>query len=523
VILAPVPFGSNSDGVAGLLGVALTAALLGTFAGLPPNHRVRRLYTAALVVALVIVLWSAAQVVALDGAPWSNAIWRTAGDLIGETHAAIAVARYQPLYSLGYTLLPFIAFLCALIYVRDGARYTVFLNTILIAGFVVSVACIAQYRYAPDTLLWAEKQHYRWSFTGTFVNPNTAATYLGVIMLLALSAGLRHLQRAGGMLLLQRRGPVGRGDMSWGALLGYIGAALVFFVALMLTQSRAGIMASLAGAAVLVVAFVYLEVRRRSSLPIALGACVLVLLGAALVAFFYVERLLRRLEMEGFVDELRACTYKSTWRGITDHIWQGTGLGTFQDVFPRYRMLRCGLDGHWNMAHNLFLEGMLALGAVVFLLCALIVYVYLIYAYARGIRARRQMRFVPLSCLGALVLLTLHSLVDFSMQIPGLAVFVGGVLGAGAAVSLESPGLGNRLRTSASSPSMMAASTQGRGQARLRPKLEEDLLLRAMAAPCGRAPSREGPETQARISASAMAATPKRLALELLRRRYTNR
>jgi len=106
------------------------------------------------------------------------------------------------------------------------------------------------------------------------------------------------------------------------------------------------------------------------------------------------------------------------------------------------------------MAHNLFLEGMLSLGAVVFVLCGLIVYAYLIYAYARGVRTRRQMRFVPLSCLGTLVLLTLHSLVDFSMQIPGLAVLVGGILGAGAAVSLESPRAGIRRR--ASSADMVA-------------------------------------------------------------------
>jgi O-antigen ligase len=443
VAFAPIPFGSNSDGFAGLLGVALTAALLGTLAVRPPNDRVRRLYTAALIVALVIVLWSVAQVVSLHGAPWSNSIWRTAGDLIGETHTAIAVARYQPLYSLGYVLLPFAAFMSALVYVRDSDCYAAFLNTVVTVGFVVIVVCIAQYRYAPEALLWAEKQHYRWSFTGTFVNPNTAATYLGVVMLMALSAGLSHLQRAGGLRLLLLR-PRGAGH--WGAASGYVGAALVFFVALMLTQSRAGIMASLAGAAVLIVAFVYLEVRRRASLPAAFGAGALVLLGAALVAFFYVERLLRRLAIEGFVDELRACTYKSTWRAIADHAWQGTGLGTFQDVFPRYRLLSCGLDGHWNMAHNLFLEGMLSLGAVVFVLCGLIVYAYLIYAYARGIRARRQMRFVPLSCLGTLVLLTLHSLVDFSMQIPGLAVLVGGILGAGAAVSLESRGAGIRHR-----------------------------------------------------------------------------
>lgn len=448
VALAPIPFGSNSDGVAGLIGLALAAALLGTFLAPEPNRRVRRLHTAALAVAVIIALWSAVQVASLDGMPWSSPIWRQTRDLIGVPHDAIALARYQPLYSMGYVLLPLAAFLCALIYVRDSARYTTFLNVVVTAALAITLVCLAQYRYAPDALLWAEKHHYLGSFTASFVNPNTAATYLGVVMLMALSAGLSHLERAGGVAALLRPRWHPADSPRWGAPTAYLLSALVLFVALMLTQSRAGIMASLAGTALLVAAFAYIAMRQRSSLLTALGFGVLALVGAALLAQFYVGRLLLRLQLEGFVDPARSCTYKSTWRAIKDHFWQGTGLGTFQDVFPRYRLLRCGLEGHWNMAHNLFLEGMLSLGVGVFVLCAVIVYTGLIHAYATGVRKRRLMRFVPLSCLGILMVLTAHSLVDFSMQIPGLAVLVGSILGAGAAISLESLGASDRKHAS---------------------------------------------------------------------------
>jgi O-antigen ligase len=463
VAFAPIPFGSNSDGFAGLLGVALTATLLGTLAATPPNHRVRRVYVAALAMAVAVTLWSVIQVVSFDGVFWSSPIWRTAGELIGDTRGVIAVARHQPLHSLGYVLLPLAAFLCALVYVRDSARYTVFLNVVIAAGLIVTVLCMAQYRYMPGTLLWGEKQHYIGSFTGSFVNPNTEATYLGVIMLMALAAGLSHLERGGGLrgLLRPHWARVDHTPLRWGAFSAYLAATLVFFVALMLTQSRAGTMASLAGAALLIGAFAYLVARRQSSVLAALGFGALALLGAAVLAQFYAGRLLRRLEIEGFVDDARACTYKSTWRAIRDHFWQGTGLGTFQDVFPRYRLLQCGLDGHWNMAHNLFLEGMLGLGVAMFTLCCVIVYVSLIHAYVQGFRNRRQMRFVPLSCFGILVILTLHSLVDFSMQIPGLAVLAGSVLGAGVAISLETPGAESRQRASSAA---IAASRTARAR-----------------------------------------------------------
>ena len=39
VAFAPVPFGSNSDGFAGMLGLTLSAALLGTLAAPPPTPR----------------------------------------------------------------------------------------------------------------------------------------------------------------------------------------------------------------------------------------------------------------------------------------------------------------------------------------------------------------------------------------------------------------------------------------------------------------------------------------------------
>jgi hypothetical protein len=61
----------------------------------------------------------------------------------------------------------------------------------------------------------------------------------------------------------------------------------------------------------------------------------------------------------------------------------------------------------------------------------------LLKTYAQGWRERQAFRFVPLSCLGVLVTVTLHSLVDFSVQIPGVALVVAAVLGSGAAVSLE--------------------------------------------------------------------------------------
>jgi O-antigen ligase len=439
VACAPIPFGSNSDGLAGFLGCAIGATLAGTLASPEPGLLGSRVYLAALAIAAAVALWSTIQVLPLGGL--GNAIWQKTGGMAGSDHVEIAVARLQPLYSLGYVLLPIATFVSALVYIRNEGRYTTFLHIVVGIGCITTVICIGQYLYAPKSLLWIEKKHYLQSFTGSFINPNTAAAYFGLAFLMSLSAGLRQLERVGG------RGPVssGRapnrgGSGRWGYLLAYLAVAFVFLVALMLTQSRVGILASLAGAGCLVVAFGYLILRRRMSLWPAIAVATVVLSGAGFLLGVYSGRFLRDLDTPGLVGEERACAFRSTWRAIQDHFWAGTGLGTFQDVFPHYRMPQCGPGGHWNQAHNFFLEGALSLGVVLFSACVLVAYLGLIWVYAKGMRERRRLRFVPVMCLCALLTLTLNALVDFSLQIPAIAVLASAVLGAGAAISTARTG-----------------------------------------------------------------------------------
>jgi O-antigen ligase len=437
VAWAPVPFGSTSALAAGFLGLLLSIGLLASTLVPVPNRRVRRLHGAALLLGVIAVLWCVIQVVPEASWSWANPIWDRARPLVDTGPGTISASRYQPLHSAGYVLLPLAAFLCALVYVRDGDRYMRFVHALLGAGLLVTLYSLAQYMISPGTLVWAEKRHYAGSFTGTFVNPNNAGTYFGLMLLLSVSLALRQLEMVGSLLLLPMRS-------HWSAderrrqinLAIYSAIAFVFASALLLTKSRAGIMSSVIGVASLAAAYLMSMLLHRTTLAKAVLATALCLAVAA--AWFAIASgyLQRRLLLEGFVDEARLCAYKATWQAIKDAFWTGTGFGTFQDVYPRYRSPDCGIYGYWEMAHNVFLEGWLGLG-VVFLVCTAGVYYLLLTTYARGWRDRRVFRFVPLSCLSLLIIVTLHSLVDFSVQIPAIALAVAAVLGAGAAVSLE--------------------------------------------------------------------------------------
>jgi O-antigen ligase len=436
VAIAPIPFGSNSAGWAGCLGLLLCISLLATTAVPQANRAITRLYGTALLLGVVLVVCAVVQVTPWGYPVWTDTIWVKVSRFIGESDGIISASRYQPLHSTGYALLAIAAFICALVYVRDGSRYMAFAHALLVTGTAATLFCIGQSYLSPDWLLWAEKKHYVGSFTGTFVNPNTAATYLGLMLLLSGSTAVHQLEdvKVRRLFLAQSRWSAHeRRQMR--SFLVYAALAFVFVVALLLTRSRGGILSSLIGVAVFSAVYLFSTLRRSRSALVSAALTASALLVGAVGFVAYSGGLLRRLEIEGLTDEARLCVYGATWRAITDNFWGGTGLGTFQDILTSYRQPECKLYGYWDMAHNVFLEGWLGLG-VVFLGCMAVTYYGLLHSYIHGMRERHRFRFVPLLSLCLLLAVSLHSLVDFSLQIPGVAIPVAAALGAGCAISL---------------------------------------------------------------------------------------
>src|SRR5690606_13545416 len=85
--------------------------------------------------------------------------------------------------------------------------------------------------------------------------------------------------------------------------------------------------------------------------------------------------------------------------------------------------------------HNFFLEGYLVLG-LPFALLLLATLTYLIWIFYIGYHTRHSFRFVSVVGAGILVLVLLHSMVDFSLQIPGVSAYFAAALAAAIAISL---------------------------------------------------------------------------------------
>jgi O-antigen ligase len=380
----------------------------------------------------------------LAARPWiasPHPLWREAAETLGISMApSVSIVHNEPFFALGAPLANMLAVICSFIVCIDRDRARQLLLVIAWSGVAYAVYGIAAYLFDPTHTLWREKVLIG-RFTSTFINPNTAAVYFGSCAGLWLLFLLQHLRRRLPLdSIYWRMAP--RLLLSEMPIVSFM-MLLICLAATLMTNSRAGILLSFMALVFAIVGFFYRDLQRRGWVAAALvigGLTALVLLLILGGNFF------DRIEMQGLSDPGRIETYRSTLTMIADHPWFGTGLGTFVWSFPSYRSANMTMRGVYDLAHSTPLELAADLGlplAGLIGLAWLVVLVVLI----RGVRTRRHDRIVPVGALVVAILALAHSVIDFSLQIPGYAIVVFALAGAGLAQSFSS---NNVNRTSVS-------------------------------------------------------------------------
>jgi len=307
-------------------------------------------------------------------------------------------------------------------------------------GAILVLLTLLQSLVVPGTILIYEKWVYITDYTLTFVNRNTAATAIGVFLI--LNAGLL-LESLKGTSFREIRLFLKVFDLKknrkYRQILFLAVSCAVIVLGLMLTRSRGGVGSTLLAGLVLgglALAFrpIVPERGRRTRFFVTVSICVLVV-----VAFLMLfgGLVVERIAQEGWEDNTRLCSYEAILKAIGDRWLLGWGFGTFVDVFPSYRDAACtGIIGIWDRAHNSYLEFIMGTG--VFGAVVLVgVFWLIIAALVRGLGSRQSMNIPPCASLAILVLISLHSLVDFSLQIPGFAVLAVASLVCGVTISLK--------------------------------------------------------------------------------------
>jgi len=209
-------------------------------------------------------------------------------------------------------------------------------------------------------------------------------------------------------------------------------ALLLMVTALVLTHSRGGFVSALAGTVVLMM----LLDKRVSSKKALSRVTVIAALAVASIAFYLTsELLLDRINRTDITTEERLAVYANVNRAIGDNPALGFGYGTFANSFRLYDQNENTV--HYDRAHNTWLEDAFELGVP----AALALYLALgglAFTCLRGVRRRHRDWVYPATGVAASVLVGLHAAVDFSLQIPAVAILYACIMGVACAQSYSS-------------------------------------------------------------------------------------
>ncbi len=421
----PLPWGSNSDAAASLLGLATALLVLARLRLLPrcPLPRLPLAARFSFAIWLAWLAWIALQLLPLP-AEWLAAL----SPVAHERHNALAaVPGADALFTV--SLLPgatlnrlllslayFGLFWLVLVSVaRNRARQRTLLLVVAVSGLTQGLFAIVMTLSGWEYGFLEPKTYNLGLATGTFVNRNHLAGYLE----LTLSAGIA-------LILADLRPTAPQGwrqrltawiELAMSPRMRIRVMLIVMVVALVLTQSRMGNIAFFSSLTVSGCVYMFLrhkEVFGRSLIFfLSLIAVDLLIVSDR----FGLEKVAQRIEATDWETEQRSQVFEELRPLVGQFQMTGSGLGTFAAAYLPHRSDQ--VRGYFDHAHNDHLEYLIETGLIGYLLLAALAGTVLLHGLLTVMR-----RNDPMACaLGfagpmALMCLLLHGLVDFNLQIP---------------------------------------------------------------------------------------------------------
>ena len=444
LLWAPLPLGSNRPWSWSLLAAAIALTLLvwaaAQLAGTSPQSKAVWPVVAAAATTAPVWAWAFVQTLPASTFAWlaPPAIWaqaleagtveavpRVGLDAEGGGDALMRLICYAAMFWLAWRL------------ALDAVRARRLLAVILVTATLCAAYGLIAHFAGWEAIGWIPKTAYLGDVTGTFVNRNSFATYanLGVVICLALLAEPLLAARAPGEL---RRLAVQMMQQTLERRLLVLLALGILVTASLRSHSRGGLL-SLALTVAVMAVLLFLVARPR--LPAVLAVLTATIAaGWMLVAISGAGTLERigQIDANYDLEEAGRLAYWQVSLGmVAERPWQGFGYGNFEEAFAQYRDER--FNDRVDMAHNTYIEHLVELGVpatVLLYLGPLVLFLYCL----RGLFARRRNQLFPLAAVGATVLVALHALVDFSLQIPAVAVTYAALLGIGVAQATPSKG-----------------------------------------------------------------------------------
>lgn len=363
----------------------------------------------------LVLLWIAVQATPWTPPAWHNPVWQETATLLGiELPGAIAINPHAAGTALMRLLTYAGIFWLALQYGRSSNRAKQIFYVVAFSGLVYALYGLLIEFTGSQTILWYEKLNYKDNLTSTFRYKNAYATYAGIGLVATVALLVPALGRDDYSLM----GPNERLRSLLTLIFEKIWPLVVAFVvivsALLLSDSRGGFLSTLIA---LLVFAILLRLSRRKSLPY--GRTYFAIISAAGIFFVSLSggAIFDRFAATDQHD-IRTRIYNNTADATADRPLSGWGTNNFENVFARYQ--------DWTFstrtirAHNEYLDNALGMGipATGLLFVSLLSIGVLCF---RGVRHRQRDNFYPAAGVALIVLVGVHSLSDFTMQVPAVA------------------------------------------------------------------------------------------------------
>jgi hypothetical protein len=414
----------------------LVAAGVGTRKGFEVSEAERKPLLAVAACFALFILFGLFQMSTMAPSSGSAWLYEAAARLLGSAHApvpdlAIDAARNTLLKCLTCGAI----FLTARALCRDRDRARLLLlmfiaGAVLVVAYGVLMQVTTHSCYLGSYLKKVDPYDPatgRCVMSGTFVSSNSFGCYCGMGMVAAMA-----------LIFAGRRR---KGDMPYGydeddeegiiaSLTGFrvtmLAVCLLLLGGLLFSASRAGLAATFVGAAALTVLMLRGRWRSRPDLvrvfvaiSVVVGIVVLVIAGNTII-----DKAIRASDGGDRMEIWRA-----SLQAVRMSPWLGWGLGSFADIYAIVQPMRVPIAN--DLAHSTPLETMVEVGVPMALVGFAIVLIPWGVSLYGAVTRRRAHRYLPGAAFAVAAVAILHSVVDFSLQMPAIGFVVSALLGMG--------------------------------------------------------------------------------------------
>lgn len=440
VSFAALPMGANRDWawapIAALVGGLAVIVALSVRHGFEVSETERKPLIALVACFALFILFGLFQMSSL--APHAGSAWlyEAAARLLGSAHAPVpTLAVDVSSNTLIKCLTCGAIFLAARAICRDRDRARLLLmffiaGAVLVVAYGILMQVTVHSCYVGGYLKKADPYDPatgRCVMSGTFVSSNSFGCYCGMGMVAAMA-----LVFAG-----RRR----KGDMPYGydeddresiasSLTGFrvvmVACCLLLLGGLLFSASRAGLGATMASAAALTALMLRGRWRSRPDL-VRIFIAVSVVVAILVLAIAGNTILSKALYASDGADRIKI--WLASLQAIRMSPWLGWGLGSFADVYGLVQPMSMPVAN--DLAHSTPLETIVEVGIPAALVgFAVVLIPYAISLYGAVVR-RRAHRYLPAAAFAVATVPILHSMVDFSLQMPAIGFVVSAMLGMG--------------------------------------------------------------------------------------------